>query len=70
VWELRVPEFNGGQPLHRQLSDAAVEAERAAGLVELREGAYFTTQRRAIRDALESGIAAAIDALVTRLLDR
>ena len=71
VWELPVPEFDSRQPLHRQLSDAAVEAERVASLVELREGAYFTTQRRAIRDALAAdGIAAAIDALVFRLLDR
>ena len=71
VWELPIQEFDSRQSLHRQLSDAAIEAERVSGLVELREGVYFTTQRRAIRDALaESGIAAVIDALVTRLLDR
>jgi hypothetical protein len=71
VWELPIPEFDSHQSLHRQLSDAAIEAERVSGLVELREGVYFTTQRRAIRDALaENGIAAVIDALVTRLLDR
>jgi len=70
VWELPFPEFDSRQPLHRQLSDAAVEAERVAALVELREGAYFTTHRRAIRDALSAdGIAARIDTLVARLLD-
>jgi hypothetical protein len=71
VWELPIPEFDSRHPLHRQLCDATVEAERVADLVELRQGAYFTTRRRAIRDALaENGIAAVIDALVTRLLDR
>ena len=54
----------------RRVVRAAVEAERVAGLVELREGAYFTTWRRAIRDALSAdGIAAQIDTLVARLLD-
>jgi hypothetical protein len=70
VWELPIPEFDNRQRLHRQLADAAVEAERVAGLVELREGAYFTTQRRAIRDALAlDGVADRIDALVNRLLN-
>ena len=41
--------------------------DRAAA-VPLREGAYFITQRRAIRDALAAaGIAARIDAVVARL---
>jgi hypothetical protein len=71
VWELPFPEFDSRQALHRQLADAAVEAERVSCLVELREGAYFTTQRRVIREALaENGIAAVIDALVSQLLDR
>ena len=40
-----------------------------AGAVELTEGAHFMRQRRMIRDALAAdGIAARIDALVTRLL--
>jgi hypothetical protein len=70
VWELPFPEFDSRQALHRQLSDAGVEAERIAGLVELQEGAYFTTHRRVIRDALAAdGIAAQIDTLVARLLD-
>ena len=71
VWELNVPEFDRRQALHRELSDAAREAERVAALVPLREGAHFMRQRRAIRDALaEDGIAATIDSLVARLLDR
>jgi hypothetical protein len=71
VWELPVPEFDRRQGLHRELADAAAEAERVAAIVPLREGAHFMRQRRAIRDALaEDGIAARIDALVVRLLDR
>ena len=70
VWELAIPEFGVRDPLHRELADAGVEAERVAAGVELTEGAHFMRQRRAIRDALaEQGIAARIDALVARLLD-
>jgi len=70
VWELPIPEFDRRQALHRELADAATEAERVAATVLLREGAHFMRQRRAIRDALaENGIAATIDALVARLLD-
>ena len=69
IWELRVPEYDRKIPLHRALAAAAVEAEAVAAQAELTEGAYFTTHRRAIRDALKaSGIAAKIDALVERLL--
>jgi hypothetical protein len=71
VWELNVPEFNRRQELHRELADAAAEAEGVAALVPLREGAHFMRQRRAIRDALAAhGIASEIDTLVTKLLDR
>jgi hypothetical protein len=69
VWELPTPQFDSRNSLHRSLSIAAVEAQRVAAVVELKEGAHFTAQRRAIRDALAAdGIAARIDALVTRLL--
>jgi hypothetical protein len=69
VWELPVPEYDRRHALHRELADAAAEAERVAAIVPLREGAHFMRQRRAIRDALaEDGIAATIDALVARLL--
>jgi len=71
VWELPIPEFDRRQALHRELADAAAEAERVAALVPLREGAHFMRQRRAIRNALaEHGIASEIDTLVTKLLDR
>ena len=71
VWELPIPEFDRREVLRLDLAQAAVEAERIAAQVPLREGAHFTSQRRAIRAALAAdGIAARIDALVTRLLDR
>ncbi|HUC09285.1 MAG TPA: hypothetical protein VL985_02530, partial [Stellaceae bacterium] len=69
-WELPIPEFDRRIELHRELAAAAAEAERVAAAVTLREGTYFTSQRRAIRVALTAdGIAARIDALVTRLLN-
>jgi len=71
VWELPVPEYDRRETLHRELATAAARAEHVAAAVALREGVHFTTQRRAIRDALaEDGIAATIDGLVNRLLDR
>ena len=70
VWELRIPLYNSAIPLHRELAAAAAKAERVAAAIALPEGAHFTRQRRAIRDALAAdGIAARIDALVARLLD-
>jgi hypothetical protein len=70
VWELRIPEYDRREALHRELADAAAEAEKVAAIVPLREGAHFMRQRRAIRDALaEDGIAATIDTLAARLLD-
>lgn len=70
VWELRIPEYDRKIALHRALAAAAVEAESIAARVELAESAYFTTQRRAIRDALvASGVATKIDALVEQLLE-
>jgi hypothetical protein len=69
VCELRIPEFDQRDALHLKLTTAAAHAERVAALVELREGAHFMRQRRAIRDALAAdGIAARIDTLVGRLL--
>ena len=70
VWELAIPDYDRRVPLHRELADAAAQAEQVAAIVPLREGAHFMRQRRAIRDALAAdGIAGRIDALVARLLD-
>jgi SAM-dependent methyltransferase len=71
VWELPIPEFDRRDRLHQELAEAATAAEQVAAIVPLREGAHFMRQRRAIRDALATdGIAARIDALVARLLER
>lgn len=64
-----IPEYDRRVDLHRDLAAAAAVAERVAAAVPLKEGAYFTRRRRAIRDALAAhGIAGQIEALVTRLL--
>jgi len=71
IWELPIPEYDRHIPLHRDLAVAAITAERVAAAVALTAGAYFTRQRRAIRDALlVHGVAGQIDTLVARLLDR
>jgi len=71
VWELPIPEHDRRNPLHQDLAAAAAVAERVAAAATLPEGAYFTRQRRAIRDALAAdGIAGGIEALVMRLIER
>lgn len=71
IWELPIPEYDRRIELHRVLAAAAATAERVAAAVALPQGAYFTRQRRAIRDALAAhGIAREIETLVARLLDR
>jgi hypothetical protein len=69
VWELRIPLYDSAVPLHRQLADAGARAAQVAAAVRLPEGAHFTRQRRAIREALAAdGVFATIDRLVERLL--
>ena len=71
VWELKIPEFDARVALHKQLAAATATAEELAAAVPLAEGAYFTTHRKAIRNALAThGIARQIDTLVARLLDQ
>jgi hypothetical protein len=71
IWEQPIPEYDRRIELHRDLAAAAAIAERVAAAVALPESAYFTRQRRAIRDALAAhGIASEIEALVVQLLDR
>lgn len=70
VWELNIPDFSSKIPLHTKLAAAAAVAENVAAAAELSENAYFTTNRRVIRDALAAnGIGQRIDALVAQLLD-
>ena len=68
MWELNIPEFSARDALHRQLASLAEQCETAAAAVPLTEGAYFTTSRRKIRDALEAaGLMRRLDELVARL---
>ena len=69
VWTLPIPEYDPGEPLHRDLAAAAVRAEAIAASVDLTDARHFTAKRRAIRAALaEDGVAAEIEALVDALL--
>ena len=66
---LPIPRFNSERTLHRQLAELAERAEQVAAAVPLKEGVYFVTARRQIRDALgEDGVAVEIDEAVAKLL--
>jgi hypothetical protein len=69
MWELRIPEYDGKQKLHRDLASAAARAEAVAASVPIGPAAHVTRQRRALRDALAAdGVMARIDTLVATLL--
>jgi hypothetical protein len=69
VFELPIPRFEAGDPLHRDLVQASREAERVAETVHLPETVHFVQARQRIRAALlETGLAQQIDDLVARLL--
>ena len=69
VWTLPIPEFDADDVLHQELAEGALHAAAVAAGVELPEDAYFTTQRRIIRQALEAdGVAETIERLVDALL--
>ncbi len=69
VWTLPIPEYDGTEPLHRDLAAAAERAEAVAAAVSLSDSQHFTAKRRAIRAALaEDGVDAEIEALVDALL--
>ncbi len=64
-----IPSFDPANPLHTALATAGHHAGTIAAQVPLKEGAYFTTARRRIRDELTGdGIAAEINGLVKQLL--
>lgn len=69
MFNLPIPRFDSGTPVHRELAQAAAEAETIAAGVELAETEPFQRARAKVRAALvESGVAARIDRLVGRLL--
>ncbi|MCA3421136.1 MAG: N-6 DNA methylase [Roseomonas sp.] len=70
IWELPIPEYDGRNALHRRIAALAGECEALAATVPLDADAYFTTQRRAIRDALAAaGLMQRLDRLVAELLE-
>jgi hypothetical protein len=70
VFDLPIPRFDASDPLHRDLVQAAREAERMAETVDIPETVHFVQARQRIRAALlEAGLAQQIDQLVARLLD-
>jgi hypothetical protein len=70
VFTLPIPRYDAATSLHTDLADAAQEAETVAAAVSLSENVGFRRARALIRSALaEAGVAARIEALVTRLLD-
>ena len=69
IWELPLPEYDGRNELHQRIVAVAAECEAMAASQKLDASAYFTTQRRVIRDALaEAGLMRRLDALVAELL--
>jgi hypothetical protein len=70
IFNLPIPKFDAKNKLHMALAKAAVEAEKAAALVEFPEGVKFQRARKLVRAALaEVGISLEIDTLVGKLLD-
>ncbi len=70
MFNLPIPRFAADNPLHRNLVEAAVQAELIAVQVALPENAKFQRARALVRAALdEAGLAAEIDGLVAKLLD-
>ncbi len=71
VFELAIPPFDPLDPLHRDLMQTALEAERIADSIVLPADVNFIAARRLIRRTLEQcGLARRLDGLVGRLLDR
>ena len=71
VFNLPIQKFDGNDPLHRELVRVARTAEEVAETVSEEEGEYFTRTRKRIRLVLtEHGIAAELELLTERLLER
>jgi len=70
MFNLPIPRFDEKNKLHRDLAEAASEAEHIAAKVALPENVKFQRARKLIRGALaDAKVSSKIDALVVRLLD-
>ena len=52
VFNLPLPRFDAGNPLHGELAQAAQKAEEIANAVEAKEDEHFTRARARVRSAL------------------
>jgi SAM-dependent methyltransferase len=69
MFNLPIPLFDDGDPLHRELAEAGALAENIAAAAVLVEGEKFQRARKRVRDALaEDGIGGEIEKLVEKLL--
>ena len=69
VFNAPIPRFNAANVLHRDLAAAAQAAEQVADCISEREGEYFTTTRKRVREALRAnGIASRLEDLAIQLL--
>lgn len=70
IFNLPIPRFDEGRPLHVELASTAARAEKVAAALPLKEGQHFTRARKQIRTALiANGVAGSIEALTVRLLE-
>lgn len=70
MFNLPIPRFDEKSKLHRDLAQAAEQAEKIAAEVALPDNVKFQRARKLIRDALaEAKVSQKIDALVAKLLD-
>ena len=69
VFNLPIPLFDPGNPLHTALAKAAAKAEKLAAQVEVKDGEHFTRTRKRIRQALiANSVAGKIEVLVAELI--
>ena len=69
VFNLPIPTYNANLEFHQDIAKAAARAEKIAAKVDLKEGEYFTSSRRRIRQALiDHGVAGQIETLVATLI--
>ena len=67
--DVRFPEYDADDPLHRELVELAKRAEAVAAEVVLDPAKRFETARRAVRDALaEDGVGDELSSVVRRVL--
>jgi len=69
IWQVPIPEYVAGDPLHARLADLGAEAALEAGTVELQPG-DFRRQRKQVRQHVyDVGIGPKIDLAVAELLE-